>query len=247
MSRYPRAVYEWTDVSRPVPAALALPEERAAFIRRVYGHVAGALLAFVAIEFLLLVPFRPFSEQFVQTVLAGGRLGWLLVLGAFIAVAWVAEKWAMSDASQGVQYLGLALYTVAEALICLPLLFLVVHVLKEPALVQQAAILTLALFAALTACVLTTRTDFHFLGPILWMLSFLALGTIVAALLFGFTLGIWFVVAMIALVGASILYQTSNVLHYYRTDQHVAAALGLFASVVTLFYYILVLLLKQRN
>ena len=33
-----------------------------------------------------------------------------------------------------------------------------------------------------------------------------------------------------------ILYDTSNVLHHYRTDQHVAASLALFASVALLFY-----------
>jgi hypothetical protein len=36
-----------------------------------------------------------------------------------------------------------------------------------------------------------------------------------------------------------ILYDTSNVLHHYRTDQHVAASLALFASVALLFWYVL--------
>jgi len=40
--------------------------------------------------------------------------------------------------------------------------------------------------------------------------------------------------------GASyVLYYTSQVMLHYRTDQHVAAALALFAAVATLFWYIL--------
>jgi FtsH-binding integral membrane protein len=53
------------------------------------------------------------------------------------------------------------------------------------------------------------------------------------------SLGIWFVVGMIVLMSGYILYDTSNILHHYRTTQHVAAALALFASVATLFWYVL--------
>lgn len=230
------------------PAAFALPAERAAFIRRVYSHVAGALLAFVAIEWFLLVPLQKISAQLIFLMLAGGgKFSWLIVLGAFMLVGWLAERWAMSDASPGLQYLGLAVYTIAEAIICLPLLFLVTYLVDQPTLIGQAGILTLAVFAGLTACVLVTRKDFSFLGPIVWVGSFLALGLIVAAILFGFNLGLWFALAMVGLVSAAIIYQTSNILHVYRTDQHVAAALGLFASVVTLFYYILMALLRSRD
>ena len=45
--------------------------------------------------------------------------------------------------------------------------------------------------------------------------------------------------ALVILACGFILYDTSNVLHHYRTDQHVGAALELFASLALLFYYIL--------
>jgi hypothetical protein len=63
MSQYHAAEYEFYEAQdvRSLPAAFAIPAERAAFIRRVYAHVAGALLAFVAIEYLLLVPLWPLS------------------------------------------------------------------------------------------------------------------------------------------------------------------------------------------
>jgi hypothetical protein len=56
-----------------------------------------------------------------------------------------------------------------------------------------------------------------------------ALVLIVAGVAFGFQLGTHFSVAMVALAGAAILYDTSNVPHHYPEDRHVAAALELFA------------------
>ena len=49
--------------------------------------------------------------------------------------------------------------------------------------------------------------------------------------------------AMVLLAAGFVLYDTSNVLHHYRTTQHVAAALALFASVALLFWYILQIVL----
>ena len=69
----------------------------------------------------------------------------------------------------------------------------------------------------------------------------------VEKILFGFSLGIWFSVAMIALAGASILYQTQTIIRKYPAQAHVAAALGLFASVMTPFWYVLRLVGALRN
>src|SRR5205807_9319950 len=51
----------------------------------------------------------------------------------------------------------------------------------------------------------------------------------------------------VALASGYVIYQTSNVIHQYRTDQHVAAALGLFAAVALLFWYILQILLRSEE
>ena len=65
-----------------------------------------------------------------------------------------------------------------------------------------------------------------------------AFGAILCSILFGFSLGIWFTAAMILFACGWILYDTSAVLHEYRVDQHVAASLKLFASVMLLFWYV---------
>ncbi len=74
-----------------------------------------------------------------------------------------------------------------------------------------------------------------------------ALGLIVASILFGFQLGVVFAVAMIGLAAAAILYYTSNILKYYRTDQYVSASVTLFASVALMFYYVLWILMELRR
>ena len=70
---------------------------------------------------------------------------------------------------------------------------------------------------------------------------------IVASALAGFSLGIVFIVAMVVLMSGYILYDTSQILHHYRTDQHVAAALALFASVAMLFWYVVQLLMRLND
>ena len=168
-----------------------------------------------------------------------------------MVVGWVAKSWARSDASPGLQYLGLASYVVAEAVIFLPLLYLIEYMaIKNPDLegvIPTAGILTLGVFGGLTLGVFLTKQDFSFLGPILAIGGLLAMGFIVASCFFPINLGMIFCFAMVALMSGYILYYTSNVLFHYRTDQHVAAALALFACVATLFWYILQIVLSSRS
>ncbi len=210
-------------------------EVRAGFIRRTYAHLAGALLAFTLLEALFFQTTLP--ESMVQ-LLSTSHYSWLIVLLAFMGVSQLAQKWAMSDASVNMQYLGLGIYVVAEALIFVPLLMLA-NYMTDGTAIMPAALTTLLLFAGLTYTVFTTKKDFTFLGGILKMSFFVVLGIIVASIIFGFTLGLLFSAVMVIVAGASILYTTSNLLKHYNPNQHVAAALSLFASVALMFWYIL--------
>lgn len=75
--------------------------------------------------------------------------------------------------------------------------------------------------------------------------GFVALGLIVASVIFKFELGILFSGAMVLFASASILYTTSNIIHQYRPDQHVSAALALFSGVALLFWYILQIFMRR--
>lgn len=92
---------------------------------------------------------------------------------------------------------------------------------------------------------IATRKNFSFLGPFLGIAGFGALGFIVCSIVFGFSLGILFTAGMIVFACAYILYDTSKVMHEYRVDQHVAASLALFASVMLLFWYVLQLVMSR--
>ena len=66
-------------------------------------------------------------------------------------------------------------------------------------------------------------------------------------MIFGFSLGLFFSGAMVVLLCGYILYDTSNVLHRFGTNQHVAASLALFSSVATLLWYVTRILISMRN
>ena len=167
-----------------------------------------------------------------------GGYGWLVVLAAFMGVSWLADRWAQSDASPQLQYLGLGLFVVAEAVLFLPLLYMAVN-FSSPEVLSKAGLMTLVLFGGLTFVAFTTRKDFSFLRGILAIGGFIALGVILVSILFGFSLGLFFSTIMVAYAAGSILYTTSNIIHHYRPDQHVAASLALFAGVALLFWYVL--------
>ncbi len=157
-----------------------------------------------------------------------------------MGVSWLANWWASSSTSKPLQYLGLIIYTIAEVIIFAPLLFLSTYYSGGGyETIAKAGVVSLGLFLGLTAVVFLTRKDFSFLGPILMIGGFVALGFIFSGIIFGFNLGSLFSFAMVAFAGGAILYDTSNVLHRYNTNQHVAASLALFASVALLFWYIL--------
>ncbi|MEN6448853.1 MAG: Bax inhibitor-1 family protein [Thermoguttaceae bacterium] len=223
-------------------AAQAAADERSDFITKTYLHLAGAIAAFAALETAFMS--MPGVESLVKMMISG-RYSWLIVLGLFMAVSYVAENWAQSAVSPGMQYLGLGLYVLAEAVIFVPLIY--IAKVLDPQIISSAALATLLLFGALTAIVFITRKDFSFLRTVLLFGGIAACGLIVVAILFQFTLGPVFTYAVIALACGYILYHTSNVLHHYRIGQHVAASLALFASVALLFWYILQLYLSRRN
>jgi uncharacterized protein len=225
--------------------AQARPSERARFIQKTYTHLAGAVGAFILIEFLL---FQTGIAAAMYSFVASSRFTWLLILGGFALLGWFSRELTAKADSTQTQYMGLGIYVVAEALIFAPLLFIAAN-FSDPDVIPTAGILTLLLFAGLTTVAFTTRKDFSFLGGILKIGGFIALGLIVCSALFGFSLGLFFSVVMVVFASAAILYDTSKIMHHYSTEHHVAASLELFASVALLFWYVLriVMALSSRR
>ena len=225
-----------TYMGRPI-AELGV-EARSVFITRVYIHLLAALIGFTVLE---MVYFETGLAPSITAFVAGTN--WLLVLGAFMVVGWLASRTAHTAASLGAQYAALAAYVVVESLIFVPMLYVANQV--AAGVIQSAATVTLLGAAGLTAVALVTRRDFSFLRGILMWGGIVALVAIVASVLFGFAMGTWFSVAMIGFAGAAVLYDTSNVLHHYSQDRYVAAALALFASIALMFWYVLRLFMSR--
>jgi uncharacterized protein len=220
------------------PVSELSADTRSSFIWRTYGHVAAAILLFAGIETYLF-------ETGIALPLAQSMLGlnWLVILGGFMVVGWLATHVAHTVQSKPLQYVALVGFVVAEAIIFLPLLAMAMA--AQPGIIESAVGVTLLGTAGLTAVAFITRKDFSFLRGILVWGGILAIIGIVASVLFGFEMGTWFSVAMIGFAGAAVLYDTSNILHHYPEDRYVGAALQLFASVALMFWYVLRLFMSR--
>ncbi len=216
--------------------------ERVAFYKKTYAHVAVGVLLFIAFEYLLLQ-----SETIVTFALSLTEgYKWLFMLGGFMLVTTYAERMTMKTQDKNKQYLAFALYVFAQAFIFVPLIYIAAFYMDSGSeLLYQASIVTLALFTGLSAVVFMTKKDFSFLRTGLTIGFFIAIGLIVAGMIFGFNLGLWFSVGMCLLAGGSILYQTSNLVNKYSTDDYIPAALGLFASLMLLFWYVLSIFMSR--
>ena len=228
------------EIQQSLPVSTLTEERRVAFYRKTYTHLAMAVLIFIIVEWLFfqMEPVMKFALSLTQ------GWTWLLLLGGFMLVTNYAEGLAIKSHDRNMQYLALLIYVIAEAFIFIPLIFIAIVMADQGGanILYQAAILTLSLFTGLSAVALLTKKDFSFLRSILTIGFFIAMGLIVAGVIFGFNLGLWFSVGMVVLASGSILYQTSNMVHKYSEDQYVAASLGLFASLMLLFWYILSIL-----
>lgn len=223
-----------TTATLPAPVAVIdLPDaRRAEFVRRTYQHLLGAIVGFTAVEVYL---FRTGMAQSIAEALLS--VSWLMVLGGFMVVGWLFSGMAHRAQTPAAQYAALAGYVVAEAIFFVPLLYVADY--YAPGAIGSAAAATLLGFSGLTAVAMFSGKDFTFMGGMLKWAGVAALVLIVCGVLFGFSLGVFFSVAMVLFAGAAILYETTKILRDYPADRHVAASLSLFASVALMFWYVL--------
>lgn len=214
---------------------------RTGFLVRVYQHLALAVAAFIAFETLLFMlgVAEAMNSFFART----GGFSWLLLLGGFTIVSSIATRSAHQLGDSRTQYGALFAMALAEAVIFAPFLYMFFNGSGSgSATVLSAAVITIAGFAALSVVAMVTRRDLSPLRPLIMWGSIAAIGLIIAAVLFGFQLGPIFSIAMVGLAGASILYQTQNIVRQYPAQAYVGAAVSLFGSLMMMFWYILRLL-----
>lgn len=219
------------NINHLAPAAEASLEERSQFIWKVYAHVVGAILAFAGVIAYFIQSGS--VDGIVALLYSNPILTFILFVGAGTGASYVSHR----AESTAVQYAALAGYVFIFALIATPAVYYAEAV--QPGVVDSAAGVTILGSIGLIATAMITRKDFSFLrGIVVWgmMLAFVA---ILASMFLGFQMGNWFSLAMIGILGASILFKTSEIMRTHPTDRHVAAALDLFASIALMFLYVL--------
>lgn len=236
--------------ARPIPGAVATlgVSDRVAFLRKSYSLLGGALLVWAAATAYVFRYMPEFSFKLSKWALSG--YNWFAVIGLLIVSGMVAQWLARSGTSRAIQLLGLAIEVGAWTLLLQPILwilFIKFNPSNAQAILAQATVGTLVVFAGLTATVFITKKDFTFLRGVVTVGLFAALGIIAASMLFGFSLGLVFIVAMLGLLSLKILYDTSLMLNYFPPTQYVSAALMLFSTVATVFWYVIQLLISLRS
>ncbi|MEO8705944.1 MAG: Bax inhibitor-1 family protein [Kofleriaceae bacterium] len=256
--------------ARSIPGAVATlgVSDRITFLRKTYAHLGGALLVFAALTGGMLKYAPEFSWKFT-TMFGTSMFAMLAMMVLMMVGLWVAERWVRSSTSRGVQYAGLGLGVAIYAFLFQPIFWVLmlkfshynveqialirsghmVPVLNGPAMeiLTQAIAITLAIFVGLTLVVFISKKDFSFMRGILTIASFGAIGMIFAAIIFGFTLGAFFAGFMILLMAGYILFQTSAIMKDFPPTAYIAAAMMLFSTVVTLFWYVLRLIMSLRS
>lgn len=221
-------------------AAQAPVESRLEFIRRVYSLFFMGILAATGGAFLGL------SETGVQIVFANIMP---LVIGYFItygALYYFRKQ-------EGLNVALMLLFCSLSGVLSVPLLAQVLGNMQNGSqVILNAFMTTSAIFAGLTLYVFQLKKDFSYLGGFLSMALFGVLGIMITSWFFppagALINSVGFSAIMILLMGGFILYDTSNIIKKYRTDEHIMAAIALYLDFIIMFRYILrIALLKSRD
>jgi modulator of FtsH protease len=225
---------KWSGLE-PQTAAQATLAERLGFIRKVYAlffaatlfAVGGVLLAFVFPSLMLASAYHPF-------------LALLVMIGAVMGAQAVRHV-------PGVNLLALFGFTTLTGVVISPLIAVVSQ--DNPASLLQAGVLTVGIFGGLTAYVFLSNKDFSFLRG---MVTTGLIVVVLAALLNAFIVGssaLSFAVSAAALLLFSgfVLYDTSNIIRRYPTNEYVAGALSLYLDVWNIFIALLRILNLGRR
>ena len=207
------------------PAASVTTTDRLVFIKKVYSLLAmsmgtAAIGAYLGSGPLLLL------------VAPNMMLFFILQIALIFFASFAARK-------PGLNMVALFSFTTVSGLTLGPLLYQV-----GPSIAAEAFGLTAVTFAGLSMYVVYSKKDFSFMS------GFLMTGLIV--LVVGGLLNMFFIQsgmmhfvmsgASVLLFSGFILYDTSNILRYYGTDEHVSATLALYLDVLNLFIALLSIL-----
>ena len=138
------------------------------FLRKTYGHLFGAVIAFIALEYVL------FTSGIALALAPIMTSNWLIVIGGFMLLGFITSYFAGRASTPGMQYVEMGVTILLQSLIFIPLLVVAIY-FTDISVLQNAAMITLAVFAGMTAIVAYSGKDFSFLGPFLAVIGIAAL------------------------------------------------------------------------
>ena len=219
MDRQPHSPEEIT------PAASVTTTDRLVFIKKVYSLLAMSMGSAAVGAYLG-------SGPLLLLVAPNMMLFFILQIALIFFASFAARK-------PGLNMVALFSFTTVSGLTLGPLLYQV-----GPSIAAEAFALTAITFAGLSMYVVVSKKDFSFMS------GFLMTGLIV--LVVGGLLNMFFIQsgmmhfvmsgASVLLFSGFILYDTSNILRYYGTDEYVSATLALYLDVLNLFIALLSIL-----
>jgi len=214
-------------------------EERLARARTGHTTVAETIRTNQVIRntYLLLSLTLAFSAVMAFTAMAinAPPVHWILMIGVLIG-----GPFAIHAARNSV--LGLVLTFVFTGVLGFflgPILSMYLGLPNGPQIVGNAFGTTAVAFVALSGYALTTKKDFSFLGGFLVVGLVLALVAIVANLFLGIpALSLTISAAVVLLLSAAILYDTSRMIHD-REANYIVMTVSLYANLYVMFLHLL--------
>jgi len=207
------------------PAASVTTTDRLVFIKKVYSLLAMSMGTAAVGAYLG-------SGPLLLLVAPNMMLFFILQIALIFFASFAARK-------PGLNMVALFSFTTVSGLTLGPLLYQV-----GPSIAAEAFALTAITFAGLSMYVVVSKKDFSFMS------GFLMTGLIV--LVVGGLLNMFFIQsgmmhfvmsgASVLLFSGFILYDTSNIMRYYGTDEYVSATLALYLDVLNLFIALLSIL-----
>jgi FtsH-binding integral membrane protein len=218
--------------AQPLTAAEVSVGERIAFIRKVYAlffvatlfAIGGALLGLAFPPLMLLAAQHPIVT-------------FLLLIGGVMGAQAVRHV-------PGVNLVALFGFTTLTGVMISPVLYVVGQ--NNPGSILQAGILTVVIFGGLTAYVFISGRDFSFLRGMVTVGLLVVIGAGLINIFVG-SLGLGFAISAAALLlfVGFVLYDTSNIIRRYPTNEYVAGALSLYLDAFNIFLALLRLLNRR--
>ena len=215
----------WTEKS-PMPVATAKVTDRMTFIKKVYGLLGLSLITGIAAASMTLS-----NIAFLQIVAQNHLLFLIAEIGVVILCMWKRKEPTLG-------FVLLFAFTSLSGITAAPLIY------AHQTAAFQAAVLTIVAFTGLTGYVFVTKKDFSFLSGILTVGIVLLIGGGLLNIFFFKSLDFQYLMAWagVFIFSGFILYDTSNIIHRYNTDEYIAGALSLYLDILNLFLSLLTIL-----